>query len=103
MSGYVFCTCTGRGLLPTSLGYFADRDDEQGRQRREDRILRLLDRNGFSWRVYAVAFLGFLASSWSLIATGVVSPALYYVYPPAGRMRGDVVEILDLVTLTATV
>ncbi|KAK4149813.1 major facilitator superfamily domain-containing protein [Chaetomidium leptoderma] len=73
------------------------------RQRREQRILRLLDRVGFSWRVYAVAFLGFLASSWSLIATGVVSPALYYVYPPEDRMKGDVVQILDLVTLTATV
>ncbi|KAH6843419.1 major facilitator superfamily domain-containing protein [Chaetomium sp. MPI-CAGE-AT-0009] len=73
------------------------------RKRREDRILRLLDRIGFSWRVYAVAFLGFLASSWSLIAMGVVSPALYYVYSPEGRMTGDVIQILDLVTLTATV
>ncbi|KAK3291161.1 major facilitator superfamily domain-containing protein [Chaetomium fimeti] len=75
----------------------------RGRQRREQRILRLLDRIGFSWRVYAVAFLGFLASSWSLIAVGVVSPALYYVYPPSISMAGDVVQILDLVTLTATV
>lgn len=76
----------------------------RGRQRREKRILRLLDGIGFSWRVYAVAFLGFLASSWSLIAMGVVSPALYYVYSPVNRMSGsDVVQILDLVTLTATV
>lgn len=76
---------------------------EQGRQRREQRILRLLDRIGFSWRVYAVAFLGFLASSWSLIAIAVVSPALYFVYPPGGRMSDDVGQVLDLVTLTATV
>jgi PHS family inorganic phosphate transporter-like MFS transporter len=78
---------------------------KQGRQRREKRILRLLDGIGFSWRVYAVAFLGFLASSWSLIAMGVVSPALYYVYDPKGRMGADVdvAQILDLVTLIATV
>jgi PHS family inorganic phosphate transporter-like MFS transporter len=78
---------------------------KQGRQRREKRILRLLDGIGFSWRVYAVAFLGFLASSWSLIAMGVVSPALYYVYDHKGRMGADVdvAQILDLVTLIATV
>ncbi|KAH6640170.1 major facilitator superfamily domain-containing protein [Chaetomium tenue] len=75
----------------------------RGRQRREQRILRLLDGIGFSWRVYAVAFLGFLASSWSLIAMGVVSPALYYVYSPEGRMAVDVAQVLDLVTLIATV
>jgi PHS family inorganic phosphate transporter-like MFS transporter len=78
-------------------------DGKQGRQRREQRILRLLDRIGFSWRVYSVAFLGFLASSWSLIAVGIVSPALYFVYDPTGRMSSDVGQILDLVTLTATV
>ncbi|KAH6618365.1 major facilitator superfamily domain-containing protein [Chaetomium sp. MPI-SDFR-AT-0129] len=77
----------------------------RGRQRREQRILRLLDGIGFSWRVYAVAFLGFLASSWSLIAVGIVSPALYFVYPPEGRLShsGDVAQILDIVTLVATV
>jgi len=36
----------------------------------------ILDKMGFSWRIYAVAFLGFLASSWSLIAINIVSPAL---------------------------
>jgi PHS family inorganic phosphate transporter-like MFS transporter len=50
-----------------------------------------------------VAFLGFLASSWSLIAMGIVSPALYYVYDPRGRLQGDVAQNLDLVTLIATV
>jgi PHS family inorganic phosphate transporter-like MFS transporter len=80
-----------------------NRAAKQGRQRREQRILRLLDRIGFSWRVYSVAFLGFLASSWSLIAVGIVSPALYFVYDPTGRMSSDAGQILDLVTLTATV
>ncbi|KAK4119163.1 MFS general substrate transporter [Parathielavia appendiculata] len=87
---------------PVDIG--RDIQHVRGRQRREQRVLRLLDRIGFSWRVYSVAFLGFLASSWSLIATGIVSPALYFVYPPTGRMGStDVVQVLDLVTLTATV
>ena len=49
---------------------------KQERQRREKKLLTILDKIGFSWRVYAVAFLGFLATSWSLIAINIISPAL---------------------------
>jgi PHS family inorganic phosphate transporter-like MFS transporter len=50
-----------------------------------------------------VAFLGFLASSWSLIAVTIVTPALYFVYNPEHRLGGDAGLVLDMVTLTGTV
>ena len=34
---------------------------------------------------------------------GVVSPALYFVYDPERRLKGDAAQYLDLVTLIATV
>jgi MFS transporter, PHS family, inorganic phosphate transporter len=50
-----------------------------------------------------VAASGFLASSWSLIATNIISPALYYLYPPGGRLRADAGLGLDEVTLMGTI
>ncbi|KAM7197489.1 major facilitator superfamily domain containing protein [Naviculisporaceae sp. PSN 640] len=73
------------------------------RQRRDDRIAIILDRIGFSWRVYLVAFLGFLASSWSLISVTIVTPALYFIYDRHGQLDADAGLVLDMVTLTATV
>lgn len=45
---------------------------------------------------------GFLASSYSLFATNIISPALLYVYPPGVRLRSIVGEVLDLSTLSST-
>lgn len=79
------------------------------RQRREKQILNILDGIGFSWRVYLVAFLGFLASSWSLIAINITMPALYYVYGSevdndegAAFLKGADL-VLDMATLSGTV
>jgi PHS family inorganic phosphate transporter-like MFS transporter len=76
---------------------------KQQRKRREQKILRILDGIGFNWRVYLVAMLGFLASSWCLISINIVSPALYFIYTPSGRFAADPSFLLDIVTLTATV
>ncbi|KAK0644651.1 major facilitator superfamily domain-containing protein [Cercophora newfieldiana] len=73
------------------------------RERRDDRISTILDRIGFSWRVYLVAFLGFLASSWSLIAVTIITPALYFIYDRHGQFDGDASLVLDMVTLTTTI
>ncbi|KAK0737807.1 major facilitator superfamily domain-containing protein [Schizothecium vesticola] len=73
------------------------------RERRDDRISIILDRIGFSWRVYLVAFLGFLASSWSLIAVTIITPALYFIYDRHGQFDRDAGLVLDMVTLTATI
>ena len=75
----------------------------QERERRDDRISIILDRIGFSWRVYLVAFLGFLASSWSLIAVTIITPALYFIYDRHGQFDRDAGLVLDMVTLTATI
>ncbi|KAM7203326.1 major facilitator superfamily domain containing protein [Rhypophila sp. PSN 637] len=82
----------------------ADAGHIRERQRRDDRIATILDRIGFSWRVYLVAFLGFLASSWSLIAVTIITPALYYIYDRHGQLdASNAGLVLDMVTLTATV
>ncbi|KAM7210580.1 major facilitator superfamily domain containing protein [Rhypophila decipiens] len=82
----------------------ADAGHIRERQRRDDRIARILDRIGFSWRVYLVAFLGFLASSWSLIAVTIITPALYFIYDRHGQLdASNAGLVLDMVTLTATV
>ncbi|KAL8388456.1 hypothetical protein RB595_009232 [Gaeumannomyces hyphopodioides] len=79
------------------------------RRRREKQILNILDGIGFSWRVYLVAFMGFLASSWSLIAINITTPALFYLYgPESGAGEGDGLPrdadlVLDMVTLGGTV
>ncbi|KAK0616185.1 major facilitator superfamily domain-containing protein [Immersiella caudata] len=73
------------------------------RERRDDRIAIILNRIGFSWRVYLVAFLGFLASSWSLIAISIITPALYFIYNRHGQFDGDAALVLDMVTLTTTI
>ncbi|KAK3364718.1 major facilitator superfamily domain-containing protein [Lasiosphaeria hispida] len=73
------------------------------RERRDDRISIILNHIGFSWRVYLVAFLGFLASSWSLIAVTIITPALYFIYDRHGQFDRDAGLVLDMVTLTATI
>ncbi|KAL8322144.1 hypothetical protein RB593_004272 [Gaeumannomyces tritici] len=79
------------------------------RRRRERQILNILDGIGFSWRVYLVAFMGFLASSWSLIAINITTPALFYLYGPesrdsdGGALPKDADLVLDMVTLGGTV
>lgn len=53
--------------------------------------------------MYLVAFLGFLASSWSLIAVTIITPALYFIYDRHGQFDRDAGLVLDMVTLTATI
>lgn len=50
-----------------------------------------------------MAFLGFLASSWSLISVTIITPALYFIYDRHGQLNADAGLVLDMVTLTATV
>jgi len=46
---------------------------------------------------------GFLASSWSLIAVAIITPALYFIYDYHGQLNRDAGLVLDMVTLTATI
>ncbi|KAH7028824.1 major facilitator superfamily domain-containing protein [Microdochium trichocladiopsis] len=71
----------------------------RNRQRREARVLQILEGIGFSWRIYFVAFFGFLASSWSLIAINITMPALTFVY----NFHDKQDLILDCATLSGTV
>ncbi|KXJ93780.1 major facilitator superfamily domain-containing protein [Microdochium bolleyi] len=71
----------------------------RNRQRREARVLQILEGIGFSWRIYFVAFFGFLASSWSLIAINITMPALIYVYD----LQDQFGLHLDIATLVGTV
>ncbi|KAJ1336023.1 MFS transporter PHS family inorganic phosphate transporter [Microdochium nivale] len=71
----------------------------RNRQRREARVLQILEGIGFSWRVYFVAFFGFLASSWSLIAINITMPALFFVYD----LHIEAGLHLDMATLVGTV
>jgi PHS family inorganic phosphate transporter-like MFS transporter len=50
-----------------------------------------------------VAASGFVASSYSLFATNVLMPALYYVYPPCGRLSNTASEVIDELTLIGIV
>jgi MFS transporter, PHS family, inorganic phosphate transporter len=64
----------------------------------------MLRRNGFNLQVYSVACLGFLASSYALFATSIISPALDYIYKEdfadeRNRPIASTTELLDLVTL----
>lgn len=74
----------------------------QDRHEREIAILRILDSIGFNWPVFCAVSIGFLASSYSLFATNIVSPALLYVYPPGPSLKSKVSEVLDLTTLSST-
>ncbi|KAF2432031.1 MFS general substrate transporter [Tothia fuscella] len=49
-------------------------------KQRETQITTLIDLNGFSKRVWAVAATGFFTNSYNLFATNVISPSLAYVY-----------------------
>ncbi|KAK7737894.1 hypothetical protein SLS53_006272 [Cytospora paraplurivora] len=72
------------------------------RREREIAILRILDSIGFNWPVFCAVAFGFLASSYSLFATNIISPALLYVYPPGSQLGSHVSEVLDLTTLSST-
>ncbi|PKS13143.1 hypothetical protein jhhlp_000485 [Lomentospora prolificans] len=70
---------------------------------RETQILRLVDDNGFNFKVFFVAASGFLASSYSLFSTNVVTPAVNYIYPACGRLGKDSGSVIDLLTLVGTI
>lgn len=74
----------------------------QDRREREIAILRILDSIGFNWPVFCAVAIGFLASSYSLFATNIISPALLYVYPPGSNLRSKMGQVLDLTTLSST-
>jgi PHS family inorganic phosphate transporter-like MFS transporter len=61
-----------------------------------------VDDNGFKFTIFFVAASGFLATSYSLFATNVITPSLYYLYPICGR-SSNVAEVIDLVTLVGAV
>lgn len=115
MSGYTIrcatptCTptsSTSRSVDPphVSARLFipAHQPSPQDRREREIAILRILDSIGFNWPVFCAVAFGFLASSYSLFATNIISPALLYVYPPGSQLGSRVSEVLDLTTLSST-
>ena len=66
------------------------------------RMLKIIDRGGFNKIVFFVSSSGFLASSYGLFATNVIKPALYYVYPPCGRLNSNAGVVIDQLTLIST-
>jgi len=66
------------------------------------RIVKIIDYSGFNYKVFFVAASGFLASSYGLFATNVIKPALYYVYPPCGRLNSHAGVVIDQLTLLGT-
>jgi MFS transporter, PHS family, inorganic phosphate transporter len=75
----------------------------QSPEERERQIRKIVDDTGFNGRIFFVAASGFLASSYSLFSTSVTTPALYFVYPPCGRLAGKASLIIDQLTLVGTV
>ncbi|KAH6876348.1 major facilitator superfamily domain-containing protein [Thelonectria olida] len=72
-------------------------------EEREKQIRKLVDDNGFNFKVFFVAASGFLASSYSLFATNVITPAISFVYPSCNRLNGQASQIIDLLTLIGTI
>ncbi|KAK3336286.1 major facilitator superfamily domain-containing protein [Cercophora scortea] len=70
--------------------------------RRMQRMIKIIDQGGFSKRLFFVGFSGFIASSYSLFATNVIKPELYYVYPPCGRLDSNAGMVMDELTLLGT-
>ncbi|KAK1755633.1 major facilitator superfamily domain-containing protein [Echria macrotheca] len=70
---------------------------------RERQILKLVDDNGFNSKVFFVAASGFLASSYSLFSTNVITPAISFVSPACGRLGIGPGEVIDLLTLLGTI
>jgi MFS transporter, PHS family, inorganic phosphate transporter len=69
-------------------------------------MYQLLDSNGlrgFNVRLYCVASLGFLASSYSLFATSIIWPALDFVYSDDWKSNNNPGVTFDLVTLTGII
>ena len=66
------------------------------------RMVKIIDDGGFSKRLFFVGASGFLASSYSLFATNVIKPELYYVYPPCGRLAGNAGMVMDELMLVGT-
>ncbi|KAK0612398.1 major facilitator superfamily domain-containing protein, partial [Bombardia bombarda] len=63
------------------------------------RMIKIIDNGGFSKRLFFVGASGFLASSYSLFATNVIKPALFYTYPPCGRLSSNAGMVIDELTL----
>jgi PHS family inorganic phosphate transporter-like MFS transporter len=70
-------------------------------------MYQLLDSNGFeskgfegfNIRLFCVASLGVLASSYLLFATSIIWPALDYVYANGQHSATNLGEVIDMVTL----
>ncbi|KAK5652692.1 hypothetical protein OQA88_10286 [Cercophora sp. LCS_1] len=70
---------------------------------RERQILKLVDDNGFNSKVFFVAASGFLASSYSLFSTNVITPAISFVSPACGRLGSEPGQVIDLLTLLGSI
>ncbi|KAM5344428.1 hypothetical protein ACJ41O_012964 [Fusarium nematophilum] len=70
---------------------------------REKQITKIVNDGGFKIRVFFVAASGFLASSYSLFAVDILSIALFYVYPPCGRLGDNPSLLIDELTLVGTI
>ncbi|CAJ2510232.1 Uu.00g061320.m01.CDS01 [Anthostomella pinea] len=70
---------------------------------RERQISKIVDDGGFNTTVFFVAASGFLASSYSLFSMNVVTPSLFYLYPPNGRLSPGPGFVIDELTLIGTV
>jgi MFS transporter, PHS family, inorganic phosphate transporter len=65
--------------------------------------VKIVDDGGFKGIIFLVVSSGFLATSYSLFATDVLTPSLYYVYPPCGRLDNNSGEVIDQVTFVGMI
>jgi len=82
--------------------YLHDTRNISGHKQKSQQVVEWIDKDPFDWLVFSVSASGFLASSYSLFATNVIKPALYFVYPPCGRLGDDAGLVIDEVTLAGT-
>ncbi|KAK3386805.1 major facilitator superfamily domain-containing protein [Podospora didyma] len=86
-----------RGIDPRqNVGYL------QNNALRTAQMIKIIDAGGFRWRLLAVGASGFFATSYGFITNSVIKPALYYLYPPCGRLD-NAGMVLDELTLVAMV
>ncbi|KAF8856769.1 MFS general substrate transporter [Acephala macrosclerotiorum] len=76
----------------------ANFDLQQNNETLKKNLLEIIEPNGFKWRVFLVASSGFLADSYAMFSTNVVSPALAYIYwqSDTNGTKGLVINVVTL-------
>lgn len=73
-------------------------DKQQHKEKLKADLLEIIEPHGFKWRIFVVAASGFLADSYAIFSTNVVSPALAYIYwqNDTNGTKGLVINVVTL-------